>query len=80
MVKKELIETYSGPSIYQITVSGKVDEQFIESINGMSVSHNSVKSKTISTLTGELHDQSALNGILNTLYDYQYSVISVLKI
>lgn len=80
MVKEEFLKSYSGPSTYQITVDGRVDEGFIQSISGMSVSHNRLKDKTLSTLTGELTDQSALNGILNTLFDYRFAVISVMKI
>lgn len=80
MVIEEFVKSYSGPSTYQITVDGRVDENFIESISGMTVSHNRIKEKTLSTLTGELNDQSALNGILNTLFDYRFPVISVMKI
>ncbi len=80
MVKEDLARVQCGTSTYQITVDGLVDEQFIESMNGMSVSHNRIKDKALSTLTGELTDQSALNGILNTLFDYQFDVISVLKL
>lgn len=80
MVKEEHLADHNGPATYQITVDGSVDDAFIKALNGMSVIHNQVKDKTLSTLTGELRDQSALNGILNTLYDYQFSVISVLKL
>lgn len=80
MVKDELVQRYEGPSTYQITVDGKVEASFIRNINGMTVNHNKVKDKTLSTLTGELVDQSALNGVLNTLFDSQFSVISVLRI
>jgi hypothetical protein len=80
MLNEELVKTYNGPSTYQITVDGTVDEPFIKGINGMSVTHNQLKNKILSTLTGELRDQSALNGILNTLYDYQFTVISVMKL
>ena len=31
----------------------------------------------ITTLKGQLIDQAALMGVLNTLYDYQYTLLSV---
>jgi len=80
MKKEELVKTYRGPSMYQITVDGKVDGPLVKNMNGMSVIHNRIKNKTVSTLTGEVSDQSALNGILNTLFDFQYAVISVMKL
>lgn len=80
MEDKELLENFNTSSIYQITVKGKVGSLFLKSMNGMSVSHNKSHNKTISTITGEVVDQSALSGILNTFFDYQYTVISVLKL
>lgn len=80
MEKEEFVKTYHGTSMYQITVDGKVDGPLVKNMNGMSVIHSRIKNKTVSTLTGELSDQSALNGILNTLFDFQYAVISVMKL
>ena len=42
-----MVKTYNGPSTYQITVDGNVDEPFIKGMNGMSVTHNQLKDKTL---------------------------------
>ena len=80
MEQEELLQNFDGASTYQITVNGKVDSLFVNQLSGLSVSHNHSQNKTISTLTGKVIDQSALNGILNTLFDYRYTVISVMKL
>ena len=74
------IKSFKGPATYQITVRGKVYPEFLKRLNDLSVSHADTNDEIISTLTGEIPDQEALNGLLNILFDHQYSVISVLKI
>lgn len=80
MVQKELIKGYKGPATYQITVKGKVDPDFMNRLNNLAVSHTETRDQTLSTLTGEIADQEALNGLLNILFDHQFSVISLMKI
>ncbi len=66
--------------VYQISVSGFLEPSWSGRLSGMRIVHNKNDLKTITTLTGELKDQSALNGVLNTLFDQRYPVISVLKL
>jgi len=74
-------DIYTSPSIYQITVQGKVDEQSIHSMTGMSVSNSGEnKQNRLSTITGRVEDQSALNGLINTLFNQRLSVVSIIKI
>ena len=80
MVQTELIKNYKGRATYQITVKGKVDPVFMNRLNNLSVSHTETTDQTLSTLTGEIADQEALNGLLNILFDQQYPVISLMKI
>ncbi len=80
MKPEELIQNYAGHATYQITVKGKIDPGFINRLNNLSVSHTETNDQTLSTLTGEIEDQEALNGLLNILFDHQYAVISVMKI
>jgi len=70
----------TGPATYQISVQGNIDENLGKRLGKMNMSMVKSGNKTISTLTGNLQDQSALSGILNTLFDYRYIVISVLKL
>ena len=80
MNSTDLIKNFEGPATYQITVQGKVDPEFMKQHNKLTVTHTEAKDKTLSTLTGEIVDQEFLNGLLNILFDHQYSVISVMKI
>jgi hypothetical protein len=80
MDKSEIINKYEGQATYQITVQGRVDPEFMKKLNTLTVTHTETKDRTLSTLTGEIVDQESLNGLLNILFDHQYSVISVLKI
>jgi hypothetical protein len=75
-----LIKNFQGSATYQITVKGKVDAKFMNRLNNLSVSHTETDDRTLTTLTGIIPDQAALNGLLNILYDHQYSVISLQKI
>ena len=80
MIQKDFSKDFIEASVYQITVKGKVDEFYLEMVSNLSVNYFSLKKSTISTMTGELLDQSALIGLLNALFDTRYTVISVIKI
>lgn len=68
----------SGPAIYQIRVSGRVDPRWIHNVCGMQVTH-AIRSpgKTESVLVGRLADQAALNGVLSALYEKHLPVIAI---
>ncbi len=66
--------------VYQISVSGFLDDSWSSRLGGMSFDHQLISDKTITTLTGQLTDQAALNGVLNTLFNHQLEVLSVVKI
>ena len=80
MEPTELIKNFKGSATYQITVKGKVDPKFMSRLNNLAVTHAETNDQILSTLTGEIPDQAALNGLLNILYDNQHVVISVMKI
>jgi len=54
------------PSVYRIKVRGVVPESWIDRLGGMRIV---AVSSTESTLEGELPDQAALRGVLDTLYE-----------
>jgi hypothetical protein len=66
------------PARYEIVVPGRLDESWSDWLTGMTVE---VKSKddgpTITTLTGVVADQAALQGLLGRLYSLGLSLISV---
>ena len=66
------------PATYRIRVQGFLDESWSDRLGGMSVEparHTDKAPET--TLTGRLFDQSALIGVLTTLYDLHLPLLSV---
>ena len=73
-----LSSNYKKRAIYKIVVNGKVDDSWSDRFRGIQISiKKKGKNEFISTLVGEIIDQTALTSILNNLYDMQYTVISV---
>ena len=62
-------------SVYQIRISGKISPSLINYIDDMQI-RQEYGQDTIS-LVGWLPDQSALLGLLNTLNDIHYEILSV---
>lgn len=66
---------FTKPAKYKIVVMGKVSLAVLDSLYGLQPENDG---NDISTaLIGVIPDQSALSGILNTLYNYHIPVISV---
>ena len=64
------------PAEYQIHIQGRLDIGWSDRLAGMSITTTGGKNLTpLTTLQGELADQSALLGILNTLHDLGYAVL-----
>ncbi len=70
--------TMAGPAVYQIRVRGNLDNSWSEKLGGMQLETTVETAMTV--LTGSLADQAALSGVLNTLYDLQLPVISVVHL
>ena len=73
-------DTFQYRATYKISIKGFLDNEWSNRLAGMQISHFDSESGPISTLTGKIIDQSELFGVLNTLNDYQYNIISVNKI
>jgi hypothetical protein len=66
------------PATYRISVLGTMDKKWSDYCGGMTIEHDIVLDQyPMTTLTGLLTDQAALIGILNSLYDMGYPIISV---
>ena len=66
------------PARYEIKVPGRLEEHWSEWLEGMTVQVESGdRGPTITTLTGEVRDQAALQGLINQLYSMGLSLISV---
>ncbi|MFB6274884.1 MAG: hypothetical protein ABEI32_01890 [Halothece sp.] len=65
---------FETTAIYRIVVQGFIDQADVENVGGMYISYL-VQGQTI--LVGEVRDQSALNGILNTLLELHLPIVLV---
>ena len=63
--------------LLEIRVQGHLDPRWTDWLDGMTVSH---QSDGTTTLTGPLADQAALHGVLNRIRDLALPIVSVLRI
>ena len=69
---------FTSPATYQILVKGFLDESWSERLNGMAiVNMNSVSGMPVTKLYGQVRDQAELLGVLNSIYEMHFSLISV---
>jgi hypothetical protein len=69
---------FDRPAIYQISVEGKVPENWLGRFEGMKLTLIEEFSKPpLCTLTGRLEDQVALASVLQLLHELHVTVLSV---
>jgi hypothetical protein len=74
---RKLIQ-FDQPAMYKIIVQGKIDQTLCDRLEGMTIQTGTLAENTpLTTLEGELNDQAALAGVLNTLYELHLFVLSV---
>jgi hypothetical protein len=72
---------FDGPAAYQITVQGTIAAGWSSRMEGMTINHIFLEDGTpLTILTGELTDQAALTGVLNTIYEMHLPLITVNKL
>jgi hypothetical protein len=75
---KRQMPSMAYPAMYRICVRGQLDSSWSERLGGMKVTTTGGRDTDETTmLEGQLLDQAALTGILNTLYDMQLPLVSV---
>ena len=68
----------SAPATYRICVQGHLDEKWSDYVQGMSIATECDECQNqVTTLTGQLLDQTALMGVINALYDHHLPLLSV---
>lgn len=72
--------TQESPATYQITIRGFLQPAWSDRLAGMEINNEVVNNDERSVLTGTLIDQSELHGVLSTLFNQNYSLISVIKL
>lgn len=69
---------FDRPATYQIRVQGRVNPDWSDLLAGMAIYLTiSEDNPEVTTLEGELRDQTALAGVLNTLYELHLPVLLV---
>ena len=70
--------TFDSPAVYRIRVCGQIAPRWSDRLEGMSIRPVAYEGEPVVTmLEGELMDQAALAGVLNTLYGMHLPVLSV---
>ena len=69
---------FDRPATYQISVQGRIDPDWSDRLSGMTIRLIAEEARPpVTTLDGELSDQAALLGVLNSLYELHLPVLSV---
>jgi hypothetical protein len=72
------ISTVNYPATYRIRFSGRLDTSWSDLLEGMTVTTTGGKDTPETTaLEGQVLDQAALTGIINTLSDLRMPLLSV---
>jgi hypothetical protein len=72
---------FDRPATYRIGVQGRVPARWRDRLEGMAITEDSPATEsTVTILLGELADQAALAGVLNTLIELHLSVVSVERV
>lgn len=70
--------SFNKPARYQIKIGGDISGIWLDSMRGMGITtEHDENNKTISVLTGVLPDQSALVGILETIFQMRLPILLV---
>jgi hypothetical protein len=69
--------TMNCPAVYRVRVQGSIPLNWSVRLMGMNITAPDDNHCDQSILVGRLPDQAALSGVLNTLYDTQFPVLSV---
>lgn len=76
--QKQSIQKVAYPADYEIIVQGTLDIGWSQRMSDMTITITGGGGQTPkTTLRGNLVDQSALLGVLNTLHDLQYDILLV---
>lgn len=69
------------PATYQISVQGRIDPNWSDRLEGMAISLATLEAgPPVTTLEGELSDQAALAGVLNSLYELHLTLLLVKRL
>jgi hypothetical protein len=74
-------DAFDAPAVYRISVQGRIGDAFTDRLGGMEITVILIDGGgAVTTLFGELRDQAALAGVLNTLYEWHLPVLSLQRL
>ena len=72
---------FGGPATYRVVIQGTVSEDWCRRLGGMEVTTSSPESDEPRTiLQGQVRDQAALHGLLETLYALHLPILEMTMI
>jgi hypothetical protein len=72
---------YDNPAIYWISVQGCIPAEWSDRLEGMTITQSPAPAEpSLTMLVGELSDQAALVGVLNTLYELHLPLLTVKRL
>ena len=78
MSQNDKLYLFDQPSRYRIFVQGQLSTNWSTRLSDMEITvQEPVDQKPVTILTGEVRDQAALMGVLNTLYDMRCTVLKI---
>ena len=72
--------SFEQPAVYSIRILGFLDKSWSDRLGGLEIvccKTNDCDETPVTTLKGQLIDQAALLGVLNTLYNWHYPLLAV---
>ena len=64
-------------NMYRILIKGYLDKDWSDRLEGLTISTTSEGDEPLTILQGRLEDEEALSGVLTTIHDLGYSLLSV---
>lgn len=75
------MDTPTESPVYCITVQGRLDKAWGEWLNGLAIETAADEyGSGVTRLTGNVVDQAALRGLLNQLWDWNLTLIAVMRL
>ena len=70
---------FNRPGKYRIRVLGSLDERICRRLGGLQITAHKPKYQagSVTELVGKVRDQAELSGILETLYEMHFTLLSV---
>jgi hypothetical protein len=72
---------FDSPATYKLIVQGRIDPGWSDRLEGMMICQATmVGGSPVTIIEGELSDQAALVGVLNTIYELHLAVLLVKRL